>query len=309
MNFLKKIKFLFQEPITLITHSGKFHVDDIFACATLQLILDKKNIHYKVIRTRDESIITSGDYVFDVGGIYDPSINRFDHHQPTGAGVRTNGIPYASFGLVWKHFGNKLSSEEIAQEIDVKIASGIDALDNGISITKNIYPDVFPIDFGDIASSFKPSWKNVDESGFDKGFLEIVAIAKKFLEREIIYLEELKEAEQLVERAYQNASDKRIVTLDQYSPGKSKLAMHPEPLFVIYPNTTNNTWMANTVRENESEFINRKDFPAEWAGLRDQELAQISGVEDAIFCHKGLFLIVAKSREGVLSLVKKSLQS
>lgn len=307
MKLYKRIMQFFKKPVSLITHNSKFHVDDIFACATLQLVLDKKNTPYKIIRTRDESIITTGDYVFDVGGIYDPATNRFDHHQTAGAGVRENGIPYASFGLVWKHFGTELCSAEIAQEIDVKIASGIDALDNGISISKLIYPDVFPLDFGDIASSFKPSWKDTTESGFDKGFLEIVSIAKKFLEREIVYLEEFKEAEQLVEQAYQNATDKRIIILDQYSPGKSKLALHPEPLFVIYPNTINNTWMVNTVRDDEAEFINRKDFPEEWAGLRDKELVQVSGVVDALFCHKGLFLVAAKSREGAIALAEIAL--
>ena len=292
-----------------MTHNSKFHVDDIFACATLQLVLDKKNIPYKVIRTRDTSIIERGDYVFDVGGIYNPTLNRFDHHQKEGAGVRANGIPYASFGLVWKHFGHELCQPEIAQEIDVKIASGIDAIDNGISITKLIYPDVFSLDFGDLASSFKPSWKSENETGFDKGFEEIVEIAKGFLKREIVYLTDFKEAEQLVEIGFQNAKDKRIIVLDQYSPGKGKLGLHTEPLYVIYPNNMNKTWMVSAVRDDETEFINRKNFPESWAGLRDQELSKITGVSDAVFCHKGLFLAAARSKEGAYELAKKAIDN
>lgn len=306
MNFIKK---LFSRKVTLITHNGKFHVDDIFACATLQLVLEKKNIPYKIIRTRDISIIEKGDYVFDVGGIYDPSINRYDHHQKEGAGTRSNGIPYASFGLVWKHFGQELCQPEIAQEIDVKIVSGIDALDNGISISKLVYPDVFPLDFGDLASSFKPSWKDENETGFDRGFDQIVQIAKGFLAREISYLIELKEAEYLVETAYTNAQDKRIIILDQYSPGKARLGLHPEPLYVIYPNNINKTWMVSAVRDDETEFVNRKDFPASWGGLRDDELAQKTGISDSIFCHKGLFLVAAKTKESAITLAKKSLET
>lgn len=304
MNFIKK---LFSRKVTLVTHNGKFHMDDIFACATLQLVLDKQSVDYKVIRTRDTVLIDKGNYVFDVGGIYDPSKHRYDHHQPEGAGVRFNSIPYASFGLIWKHFGTELCSAEIAQEIDIKIASGIDALDNGISISKLVYPDVFPLDFGDLASSFKPSWKDENEAGFDRGFYQIVQIVKGFLAREITYLTELKEAEQLVETAYTNTQDKRIIILDQYSPGKARLGLHPEPLYVIYPNNINKTWMVSAVRDDETEFVNRKDFPASWGGLRDDELAQKTGISDAIFCHKGLFLVAAKTKESAIALAKKSL--
>ena len=74
----------------LITHNGSFHADDIFACATLSLMLEKAGEKFEVIRTRDEEIIKTGDYVFDVGGIYDENLNRFDHHQTGGAGIRGN---------------------------------------------------------------------------------------------------------------------------------------------------------------------------------------------------------------------------
>ena len=78
----------------------------------------------EVIRTRDESIITQADIVFDVGNIYDPEHGRFDHHQTEGAGTRENGVPYASFGLVWKKYGTQIcGSQEIADSIDKKIDS------------------------------------------------------------------------------------------------------------------------------------------------------------------------------------------
>ena len=63
----------------LVTHNGSFHADDIFACATLCLILEKQGKEFEIIRTRDEEMIKTGDYVFDVGGIYDANKNIFDH--------------------------------------------------------------------------------------------------------------------------------------------------------------------------------------------------------------------------------------
>src|SRR5690606_7569866 len=95
---------------TIVTHNGSFHADDIFACATLTLHLEQQGKGYKIIRTRDESRIDSADFVVDVGGIYDEKTNRFDHHQPGGAGSRDNGVPYAAFGLVWKHYGHLVCS-------------------------------------------------------------------------------------------------------------------------------------------------------------------------------------------------------
>lgn len=63
--------------ISIITHNGKFHTDDVFACAILKYIFDDINI----IRTRDESIINDSDsYIIDVGGEYD-GVKKFDHHQ------------------------------------------------------------------------------------------------------------------------------------------------------------------------------------------------------------------------------------
>ncbi len=42
-------------------------------------------------------------------------------------------------------------------------------------------------------------------------------------------------------------------------------------------------------------------------GLRDEELQKITGVEDAVFCHKGLFLAVSKSKEGAVKLAELAL--
>ena len=63
-------------------------------------------------------------------------------------------------------------------------------------------------------------------------------------------------------------------------------------------------WKIEAVRSDVHSFKNRKDLPALWAGKRDGELAEASGVADAIFCHTKLFVAVAGSREGALKLAK-----
>ena len=87
------------KKIKIVTHSSGFHTDDVFAVATLLIMLGE-NADVEIIRSRDMEVIKTGDYVVDVGGVHDPVTNRFDHHQAGGAGKRENDIPYASFGLV-----------------------------------------------------------------------------------------------------------------------------------------------------------------------------------------------------------------
>ena len=103
----------------LITHNGSFHTDDIFAAAALSLMLEKKGDSFEIIRTHDPEAIEKGDYVFDVGGIYDEEKNRFDHHQKSFKEKRENDILYSSFGLVWKKYGLEISgSEKIAKIVE-----------------------------------------------------------------------------------------------------------------------------------------------------------------------------------------------
>src|SRR3989344_8466592 len=93
----------------IVTHNGRFHIDELFGIAAVMLAYPGK---HQVLRTRDMEVVASADVVIDVGGIYDPSKNRFDHHQEGGAGLRENGVPYSSFGLVWQKFGEQLSGSK-----------------------------------------------------------------------------------------------------------------------------------------------------------------------------------------------------
>ncbi|OHA18941.1 MAG: hypothetical protein A2836_03420 [Candidatus Taylorbacteria bacterium RIFCSPHIGHO2_01_FULL_45_63] len=294
------------EKTKIVTHNGSFHPDDVFSVAALSLLF-KGNI--EVVRTRDPKLVKTGDIVLDVGGEYDEKRNRFDHHQTGGAGERQNGIPYASFGLIWKHFGEKLVGDSgVARMIDEKLVQPIDASDNGYVVSsKEITPNIFSYTIDDAIFVFNPTWKEQREE--DIIFPKVVEIAETILEREITKARAKKEAWQFVLATYTTATNKRIIVLDHEYPWKEVLIQFPEPLFVIYPNATNGTWGAVAVRKSLNSFENRKSFPAVWAGLRDSALAEVSGVPDAIFCHNKLFLAVAKSKEGALALAKEALIS
>ena len=62
----------------------------------------------------------------------------------------------------------------------------------------------------------------------------------------------------------------------------------------------NTNWTATTIRKAHSSFDARVYFPESWRGLRGAELTAVSGIADAVFCHKGGHFFVAGSRGGVL---------
>ena len=295
---------IFTTKKTIVIHDGKFHADDLFAVATLRLVLDHK---CTVIRTRDEKKIADADYVADVGAINDQDKNRFDHHMTEGAGFHANGIPYASFGLVWKKFGVQLAgSAEIAARIEEKLVSSIDADDNGVSL---VTPkgDVVPYGFQSFLYTYRPTWRE-DPSMYDTSFMELLPVAERIIMREIAIARDTLMAKDAVEKAYQNAEDKRIIVLDANYPFQETLIQYPEPLYIVSQRPGDTKWKAEAIHEKMYGFDCRKQFPESWAGLRDAELEKVTGVQGAVFCHRARFLAVAETKEGALALAKLAVE-
>ncbi len=301
---------IFKKKKKVVTHSGSFHSDDIFACATLHLFFEKNKIKCKLFRTRDEGVIKKADYVFDVGGIYDEKIDRFDHHQPEGAGKRENGIPYASFGLVWKKYGPLLckNNNDVVNDIDRRLAQPIDAIDNGVSISE-------PIDCGGIYEygihGIVSAYQNVGiESKKDqyKNFMELVVFFKGVLSREIEKSFQRIKMVSLIEYAYNSSEDKEIIEIPFHvsvGPMMQVLSKYPDVMYIVAK--SNNNWKVVAMRKNPCTFENRKSLPKSWAGKRDAKLQKVTGVSDAIFCHNALWLAVAKTRLGARQLAELAL--
>lgn len=290
---------------TLVTHNGMFHADDIFAAAVLLLMFPKA----KVIRSRDPEVWATADVLFDVGGLYDPSRMCFDHHQVGGAGQRSNSIPYASFGLVWKEFGEKLAGFEGAKYIDKKLVAQIDALDNGLEISVPKFDCVREYNMSDFFHSFIDHSKTGDEYLYNL-YMDSVGMAKALLDRES---RNAKNHERGVEKVRQQISDcidKSIVILSEYLPWKDVLVPIKECFYVIYPRTKsvgNPDWIVQAVPENLNGFGMKKPLPEAWAGKTDEDLIESTGVADAIFCHNKRFIAVTKSREGAIKLAHDAL--
>lgn len=102
------------------THNGTFHCDEALAvyllrltkaydgagtCAAHAFLLYLLNIVADLKRTRDPAVLDTCTVVVDVGGVYDESQQRFDHHQRGFTEIFGHGFntKLSSAGLVYKY--------------------------------------------------------------------------------------------------------------------------------------------------------------------------------------------------------------
>ena len=286
------------------THPGNFHADDVFAVAALELVHGP----LEAVRTRDPELQAAADLRVDVGGRSEPATGDFDHHQKGGAGERANGIAYASFGLAWRAHGEALAgSAEAATAIDERLVCGVDANDVGQTLVEPLIGDIRPMSVSGVIAALNPAWDEaLDPAAEDALFGRAVELARGILERELAGAAAFGRARDLVAAAIERAEDPRVIELDSNMPWREAVVTGaPEALFVVYPKADG--WGSQAVPRELGSFENRLSFPADWRGRSGEELAAVTGVEDAIFCHAAGFYASAGSRDGITALVAASL--
>lgn len=265
-----------------MTHGGKFHADDVFSSALLKII----NPQIEIMRGFHVPENFEG-IVFDIG------YGKFDHHQE-GAEKRENGLPYASFGLLWREFGASLVGAEEAVRFDESFIQALDEDDNtgcGNQLAR-------------VIGKWNPSWDSTESS--DDCFQQAVAVAKEILEKEFAAIFSIQRAQGLVEQALQTIKDK-IVVLPKFAPWKNVLVPSAAE-FVVYPSQRGG-FSAQVIPMDFDTNTPKCNFPEEWAGKSPMELKSISGVETLSFCHNNRFLISAATLEDVLKACKIARQS
>lgn len=293
----------------IVTHNAKFHTDDVFAVATLLMLYPEAT----VIRTRDQAVIQEGDFVVDVGNVYEQEQNRFDHHQLGGAGKRENGVPYSSFGLVWKKFGSEVcGTQEVASRIDQKFVQAVDAGDNGMDTFKPIMTDLFPALIQGVVNQYRLTWKETGE--WDERFMDCVGWAKGFLERMIKITQDIVEGELIVREALAQAVDKRLIVIDEkYDLGRelvsSVLVDIPEVIYAVLYRHDHKNWQLVAIAKNRGTYELRKALPEAWRAKINGELESASGVDGATFCHRNGFMCTANTRESILKLAELALNA
>lgn len=304
------------KKINILTHSGIFHADDIFATATVNLYFKNKDKKIKIAHKRSfkPEDIEKADIVYDVGMIYNPKKLRFDHHQNDSRLIRPNGIPYAAFGLVFKHFGPELISilsknknkkfiKDCYDVIEERLIQHVDAMDNGTLTYKKRFEDIDVATIDNYFQMCKVNIKSENSKDIDKKFFELVKFAETFLENVVMYSINAGQEKELATKAYKKSKDKRVIVCEKFY--NFNFNKFPEPLLTVYPDSRGN-WSAKVVEKGNELYNARFYFPESWRGLVDNDLDEVTGINDCKFCHKTGFLAVHKTEKGVLEMVYKA---
>jgi len=299
--------------IVVGTHDGEFHADEVFSVAALMMV---KPI--TVVRSRDPEKLATCNVLVDVGGEYDPEKCKFDHHQQGGAGPRSNGVKYSSFGLVWKEIGEILAPG-YAHLVDRDLVQGIDAMDNGqgsVNVFQNSDKEYCEhVTVSSMIGNMNPTWqelrldRELDRGGTTRArFDGAVVHATDILCRAIAVAYAEMAALKLIETV--NGWKIRILCekgIDGGAMVKALSDYDSEAHFLVFL-ASNGEWSVQAVPPNrKDQFGQRTRFPEAWNWKRGEDLALVSGVEDAIFCHGFGFFACAKSEEGAIKLAEKAL--
>ncbi|HEX5194007.1 MAG TPA: MYG1 family protein [Solirubrobacteraceae bacterium] len=289
------------------THDGSFHADDVFAVAALTLLNEPAGI--EVIRTRDRDLLATADVRVDVGFRDDPATGDFDHHQRGFDRARANGVAYASFGLVWERYGERISGgdAEVAGTVDATLVQTVDANDTGQRLAEPVVEGAHPMSVSSVIAGLQPRWDETLDAAQERArFDQAVELAGGILRREIDAAAAAVRAVQVVRAAIAAASDPRLIELPVDAPWKRTIVPEaPQALFVIYPKRQG--FGVEAIPRQLGSFQNRRDLPAAWAGLEGDDLVAVTGVADALFCHAKRFLAVARTRAGIGRLAELAL--
>lgn len=276
-------------PKSFGTHDGTFHADEVSACSLLLLfdLVDKD----KIQRTRNPDFLASCEYVCDVGGVYDAEKKRFDHHQIDYQGTMS------SAGMVLLFLKNhKIIPESLYDYYNKGLILGVDAHDNGVA---RLEPGVSS--FSQVVSNFLPIAYDASPEEMNEAFLAAVDFVVGHLDRLRRRFSYTQTCEGLVKKAMLDISG--VLMFDRSLPWMENFfelggELHPAQ-FVIMP--SGNHWKLRGIPPSLSDRMKiRKPLPESWAGLQDKELQKASGIPGAIFCHKGRFISIWKTKEDVL---------
>lgn len=320
--------------IRIATHDGAFHADDATAVAIIMgaALNDSPDVQtFVVMRSREPEHWAAANFLVDVGGEYDSTTGRFDHHQKGFDLARTGSTGrYAAAGLVWAHFGAayvknalpELSEGEILSivaEVDHLFMQYVDKSDTGEGHSAEGH-----YGFSAMIDAFNPTYSELEKAAAQgeaaekeslvyaarvNQFKDAVDFAGNFLLREVIKLGEVLQSAELVRNA-EKLAEGRIIVMPR--PGLAweevVTAEMPEVLFIINPEDNLQNYRVRTVPVSLSSFNARKDLPEAWAGLTGEALSAACGVNGAIFCHNGRFIASNSSREGAIEMAIAALQ-
>jgi uncharacterized UPF0160 family protein len=254
MNYLK-----------VITHDTSFHADEVVAVAMLQLA----GFNVDLIRTRNPDLLTSSladpeIAVIDVGGIYNPDMLNFDHHQDMKL--------QSSAGLIYNHYKDVICPVDAQPYFENFIAS-IDSIDTN---RDNIFAtwDLLPRGFRNASGLIGGFNREVTDAEVQlTQFGKALNFASQIIENEIHSAIRKAKSEAAYEQRI--VLPNNVAVFEEYS---SVWKNKKEHLFAVMPHA--NGWQINS---------------------RDTTLGQVpENVENCdgfVFRHKSGFMAVVRDKQ------------
>lgn len=264
-------------PALGFTHGGRFHADDVFSSALLRILRPDMRIYRGFEVPKGFS-----------GIAYDIGDGPFDHHKK-GSPRRENGVPYATFGLLWREYGTYFLSEEEARRFDEKFVQPLDLDDN--TGCGNILAGAI--------GAFNPTWDS--EESPDDAFEKALEVAYQILSHKLQSLAAVERGKAKVQHALKQMED-GLVVLEEYVPWKPVLVTSPAE-FVVFPSMRGGYSLQCVPKDFNGKTGDKVPLPKAWWGRPQQELAQITGVEDIQFCHASGFMATTATLAGAKQLV------
>ena len=164
-----------------------------------------------------------------------------------------------------------------------------------------------------LIGNFNPGWDSKGSN--DEAFFQAVSVAGMILENKFErYLgneradrrveEVLAEHTEALASGETPAENTNILVLPEFIPCQKRLS-ETNIAFVIFPSNRGGYCIQPQKKEYSMNY--KCSFPSSWLGLEGEELASVTGLESAIFCHKGGFLMTCGTLEDSILACRSSL--
>jgi uncharacterized UPF0160 family protein len=289
-----------KDTITLVTHKGKFHSDDVMATAILKILFEKElKFKTNLVRTftpkedgYDDN--TPNTIVYDIG------LGQYDHHQVgedakhcirldkylDEYGIENTVIrKHAAVGLIWNEIGVPWIGEKYAPVIYDTIIRYIDDHDNGFGHNP----------LSTLISNFNPNILNPTDKMFDDSFKRAVFHCMSFFMSTIAHYKFIQNCEGALLIAVANSDGVCLVT-DYYLPGADDICRERHIPFYVYPNQRGG-WCFKTIS------VSAEDMNTHICDIPDE----VRDWEDVTFLHPSCFLGSAVTKERAIEICHKIL--
>ncbi|XP_043251985.1 MYG1 exonuclease [Colletes gigas] len=320
--------------IKIGTHDGAFHCDEVLAYFLLKLLPRYKDA--VVVRTRDKSILDTCDIVIDVGGEYNHSKHRYDHHmrdfkESLSTVIKKPGydsqIKLSSAGLIFCHFGHEIIKQLIPEASDSDVENifkkvydtfikEVDGIDNGVAMYEGEPVYRIVTDLSSRVQTLNPPWNSTNIDINEQFYKAVELTGQEFMQHinytKNVWLQARSIVQESIDKRFEVDPSGEIIELSQYVPWsehlftiEKEMNLQPSLKYIIYKD---DSYRIRCVPQGCGSFICRIFLPEPWAGLRNEQLERSSGIEGAEFVHSTRFIGSHNTREGALKMARKAIE-